>query len=298
MLKVKCLIILLGRRVLLAFGISVLLVVLFIGMQSPRASAASWSFVRVFHAAPDAGVVAVFMDGSKILSNFQYGTLTGYIPVAGGSHTIQIAVIGKGVNAAILSQTISLQAGVPYTVVVLGTHSSGFSLHDFADNNSVTGNRAKVRVYQMSPGTGTVDVNAGGNTLISGLPYAQASNYVSITPGSYMFDVTATQHTAASTVPVKLSPWTVTSIFAFSQAKSTNAAETLQFVQAQITGMPGMPGTGSDPTPLSQSAPSSPAAWPLAGTILALLAASAGAIVVTRRARGKAFRRVRSKDTL
>ncbi|MGI9060981.1 MAG: DUF4397 domain-containing protein [Ktedonobacteraceae bacterium] len=293
MLKMKCLLASLGRRVLLACSMFALLMVLsigMIGMQTASASAEAWSFVRIFHASPDAGIVDVFMDGTKILSNFQYGTVTGYIPTVAGSHKLQIAVIGTGTNAIVLSQTISLQAGIPYTAVALGTRATGLSLPIFADNNQVAGNLAKVRVYHMSPGTGSVDVNSRGNMLISGLPYAQASDYVSIPPGSYTFNVMATQNDTTTPIASQLKPWTVTSIFAISQINNGSSNGKLQFIQAQLTGIPGMPGTGSDPHAQPVSAPlsPSPASLPWTLPILALLGAITGVIIISRRASAKA----------
>lgn len=288
MLKMKSLLSRFGRRLLLTSGMFALLAVLLAGTPSRPASAASWSFVRIFHASPDAGIVDVFMDGSKILSNFQYGTLTDYLPVAAGSHKLQIAVIGTGVKAAVLSQTLSLQDGVPYTIVALGTQATGFSLQAFVDNNSIIGNVAKVRVYHLSPGTGFVDVNEAGNILITGLSYAHASNYVSISPGSYTFNVTVMPNNTTSSVSAQLKPWTVTSIFAIS-ANSANSK--LQFVQAQINGMPGMPGTGSDPRALPTPPPSpSPVSWPWMVIVVAAIGCTS-VIITSRRARSKPLSR-------
>lgn len=158
MSKFKDLISMLKRRTLYAFGITTLLIALVGGVQIPQTSAQSWSFVRIFHASPNAGIVDVFMDGSKILSNFQYGTLTGYTTVAAG----------------------------------------------------------------------VVNVSTNGKTLVSNLPYEQAS------------------------------------IFVIDPVKDGNASTThFQFVQAQITGTPGMPRTGSDPRALPTSVPSQPfVSWP------------------------------------
>lgn len=220
--------------------------------------AETWSFVRVVHASPDAGIVDVFMDGKKILSNFQFGTITGYSPVTAGTHKLQIAVIGTGAAAAVLTQAISVEAGIPYTVAALGTKDSGFSLQVFADNNVITSNKAKVRVYHLSPGTGVVNVENGGNMLISGLSYAKASDYVTFPAGAYTFNVIVSQANATLQVPAQLKAWTVTSIFAVG-ASQGNAK--LQIVDSSVNGVPGMPGTGSDPHALSV-VPQAPVSWP------------------------------------
>lgn len=251
-----------GQLVLLS---GVLALCMFFAMQVLPAHADTWSSVRVVHASPDAGIVDVFMDGKKILSNFQFGTVTGYVPVTAGAHKIQVAVIGTGAEAAVLTQAISVKANIPYTVAALGTKATGLSLQVFADNNLITSNMAKVRVYHLSPGAGSVEVKNGGNMLIDGLTYAKASNYVSVPAGSYTFNVVIAQQNATLQVPAQIKAWTVTSIFAVGSLSHSDVK--FQFVDAQVNGIPGMPGTGSDPHTLT-AASQSPLPWLFACLIL------------------------------
>src|SRR6266487_3781209 len=74
------------------------------------------SFVRVIHASPDIGTADVFVDSNHLLSNFQFGTVTGYVAIARGPHKVQVGLIGKGPNAAMITQTISVDAAGVYTV--------------------------------------------------------------------------------------------------------------------------------------------------------------------------------------
>ncbi len=219
------------------------------------ASAADMAFVRVVHAAPGAGTVDVFVDGAKLLPGFTFGTVTGYVPVPAGAHKIQVAPAGKGIGASVITQTVTVNAGIPYTVAALGTAASGFSLAAFGDNNLVSGNMARVRVYHLSPDAGPVDVAAGGNTVIRGLTYTNASGYLSVPGGAYTFKVTATQ--AGATVPVAatLTGGMIYSVFAVGQLKGTPA---LAFKIGAVAGVPGMPGTGSDPRPVTHGGSSNP----------------------------------------
>ena len=223
-------------RIALALG-AVALVACFVAFSSSASAAqgGSSAFVRVVHASPGAGTVDVFVDGSKLLNNFKFGTVTGYVNVPAGAHKIQVAPAGQGAGAAVITQTVSVRAGVPYTVAAVGTKSSGFSLVAFGDNNLLSGSMAKVRVYHLSPDAGPVNVAAGGKTVISGLTYQKASDYLSLAPGSYTFNVTATQ--AGATVPVSatLKKATVNSVFAVGLLKRSPK---LQFVLASVTGVP------------------------------------------------------------
>jgi Domain of unknown function (DUF4397) len=241
-------------------------------VQSGTAFAATTNpaYVRIIHASPDIGIVDAFVDGQKILSNFEFGTVTDYVPLSAGSHKLQLALIGKGVNASLVTQTMTVDAGVAYTVAALGTNASGFSFSVFQDNNLVQGNGAKLRVYHLSPFAGAVNIEAGANTIVQGLSYRHASNYVDVSTGSYTFNLTGAAQYTPSPLSTDVKPWTVTSIFAIGPLKGNTQ---IRFVSTQITGMPGMPQTGSDPTPVNpiNAFPSWLPAM-LIGSIMALLA--------------------------
>lgn len=259
-----------------SFALSgMVLLLLFAVLATPVAAAPrADAYVRVVHASPVAGDVDVFVDGTKLLSNFAFGTVTDYVNLAAGSHKIQVAPAGKGADAAVITQDVSVGAGIPYTVAAVGTGADNLGLVAFGDNNLVTGDgQAKVRVYHLSPDAGPVNVAAGGNTVITGLTYQKASDYLMVPANSYTFDVTATD--ANATVPVKatIEGNTVNSVFAVGLLKGDPK---LKFVLASVKGVPGMPNTGSDPNPL-QNQPLLP--WVLGLTAVALL----GAGVVARR---------------
>src|SRR5579883_3152374 len=110
------------------------------------ASKADNAMVRVVHASPDAGTVDVYVDGTKLLSNFAFGTITNYVSVPAGSHEIKVAPAGQGIGAAVISQSVSVTGGMAYTVAAIGTKSEGFGLTAFVDDNMLSGNAAKVRV--------------------------------------------------------------------------------------------------------------------------------------------------------
>ena len=262
------------RRISLVLGVLVLIASF--GIQAKPTSAATPAFVRVVHASPDIGTADVFLDGTKLLSNFAFGTVTGYATIPPGPHKVQVALLGKGAGAAAITQTLSVQPGLAYTVVGLGTNATGFSLEVFVENNQVATARAKVRLYHLSPGTGALNMSVNGSAVISGLAYEQASNYLIFRPGSYTFDVTATQPDTTLPVSAALNANMVTSIFVVGLV---NGTPQLQFVTAQVAGVPSLPSTGSDPNPTTAPGNSYPLALWLFG-VLALLVVGAG--VTTR----------------
>ncbi len=250
----------------------------FAALPVTPASAESPSFVRIIHASPAVGTADVFVDGNKLLSDFGFGTITGYATIPPGPHRVQISLVGKGIGASAINQVLNVSPGVAYTVAALGAQESNLSLEVFVDNNQLTPGMAKVRFYHLSPGTGSVDATTNGKQIISALSYQQASNYIAVQPGSYTFNVDVTQPTAQLTVPATLTANTVTSEFAVGVF---NGTPKIQFVSAQVSGIPGVPGTGSDPNPATASTNTQP---PIANfwEILALSIACAAALFVWR----------------
>ncbi len=232
------------RHVAAKMGVLFLIAAFAVQTLPAMAAPAENAFVRVVHAAPAAGNVDVFVDGGKLLSNFAFSTVTGYVPVAAGPHRIQVAPAGKGIGGAVIDQTVSVDAGAVYTVAAIGADAKSFGLAAFSDNNLMDPSQAKVRVYHLSPNAGPVDVAAGGNKVITALTYKNASDYLSVAPAAYTFNVTATSANATVPVSATLSAGTVNSVFAVGLFKGSPA---LKFVLATVNGVPGMPGTGSDP---------------------------------------------------
>lgn len=220
------------------------------------ASTQNVAYVRIIHASPFVGTADVFVDGTKLLSSFQFAAVTSYVPVPAGPHTVQIALVGKGINASALTQKLTVDAGQAYTVAALGATPTTLSLQVFVDNNLVAPNQAKVRVYHLSPDAGTVNVSIGGDASLKNMPYQDASAYVTVNSGPCLFQVVSSKSNKTLPLSTTLAANTVTSIFTVGLFTGTPK---VQLVSAETNGIPAMPGTGSDPTAQPEG---SLASWP------------------------------------
>ena len=238
---------------------------------APSARAAAMAYIRVVHAAPDVGIVDVFADGQRILSSFQFASVSSYVPLSGGPHKVQVALLGKGIDAAAMTQTINVSANDTYTVAVIGTGASGHSFKIFNDSNTVAHDNAELRIYHLSPGTAAVNVDEKTNTIIPQLTYPQASNYVAIAAGQHTISLNDASQNATASFTTTLNPWTVTSIFAIGLLKGKPQ---LRFVTSQVQGLPALPQTGSDPNAKATPVPNSSLPW-LALALIAVIASTA-----------------------
>jgi hypothetical protein len=268
------------RYLFLALG-SIISLIPF-AFQAPIARADSPSFVRIIHASPDIGTADVFVDGKHLLSNFQFGTVTSYVSIAPGPHLVKVGLIGKGPNAAIITQTLTVNSGDVYTVAALGTQTLGFKLIAFNDDNLVQEGKAKLRVYNLSPDTDLNSVSSHNNTLCGALSYQNASVYVPMEAGAYNLAINTAQEKTPVPFSTTLDQNTVTSIFAIGLA---NGTPKLQFISSKVSAIPGLPGTGSDP---NAPDPQAPQVQPfLLVGVLALCALIATGVVFGRRTKAR-----------
>lgn len=223
------------------------LLVLLAPRGARAASTTTPAYIRVIHASPAVGTADVFVDGNLLLSSFAFGSVTGYAPLPAGPHKVQIALVGKGIGAAVITETLNVQPGVVYTAAAIGSQPTSLSIEVFIDNNFLSPGQAKTRIYNLSPDAGAFNVTANGNTLLSQVSYQQASNYITLSAGSYNFDLTAPGTNTNLPLTETLPKNTVTSIFAVGM---TNGTPKIELVPSQVNGVPGVPSTGSDPNPL------------------------------------------------
>ena len=247
----SCILTRLARRGLLAFCTLFALMALLGTQALPVSAATNPSFIRLINASPDVGTVDVFVDGSRFLGNARFASVTDYLQLPAGPHKVELALIGKGPSAGVLVQKLSVQAGAAYTVAAIGTKSTGFSLQVFVDDNRMVVGKATVRVYDLSPRSGTLSVVAGANVLFEPVSYRQASNYQRLAAGPYTFTFSSSQPAFTLVEQVTLKTDMVTSLFLVGMP---NGTPPLQVVPMQVKGLPRLlAGTGSDPNALPVS---------------------------------------------
>ena len=244
-------------------------------LQMHTARADSPSFVRIIHASPDVGSADVFVDGKHLLSNFEFGTVTPYVTLSPGPHYVQVALIGRGPDAAAINQNITVNSGDVYTVAALGTQAQGFKLQVFNDNNQVATGMAKLRIYNLSPDTALKSMVTNNNEVCGEMSYQDASDYIPLQSGAYKFNISTAQSSNAIPFSTKLNQNTITSIFAVGES---NGNPKLQFISTNVSGIPGMPGTGSDPNAPDPEAPQWSSLWLVAVMLLGLAVTSGFAV--------------------
>jgi hypothetical protein len=257
-------------QVALAIAAALLINLGVVGVQAAQAAARddNASYVRVIHASPYVGTADVFVDGKMFLSSFQFATVTDYAQLPAGPHKVQIALVGKGINAAALTKDLQVGAGNTYTVAAVGATPTTLDLQVFVDNNQVVANHAKVRVYHLVPNGGAANAVLDSDTKIDGVNYEKASDYVTMDTGSYNIKVTVPAQNWDGSLPTTLSSNKVLSIFAVGMF---NGKPDVQLVSKDALGIPGLPQTGANPV-TADSAQPAPIVWLPVFTVLFIAA--------------------------
>src|SRR5215217_5261216 len=174
--------------------------------------------VRVAHLAPDAPNVDVYVNGDPVLTDVPYTTVSEYLSLPAGTQQVTVYATGD-TTSPVIDAPVKLAAGGAYTVAAVGlVADDSLTAQVYEDDlRSPASGNAKVRVVHASPDAGPVDViPRGGEVLVSGLRFPDASPYAEVPAGTYTLDVNAagTKKTALTVPGATLASGGVYSAFA------------------------------------------------------------------------------------
>lgn len=239
------------------------------------ARAATPAFVRIIHASPFVATADVFVDGSPFLTSFAFGAIAGYAPVPAGPHKVQIALAGKGAAGAALTEVLAVQPGGVYTIAAIGTKPTNLTLKVFVDSNLATHGMSKVRLYQLTPDGGWMNMLDDGQVM-AGAAYQNATGYLTLAPGATTFTLQSESMSQTLSLATTLQANVVTSVFSVGMFDGEPKAEV---VTSQTAALPGLPQTGSNPAPALSSGGQLSVPWLLLACAVVLI----GGTVFTRR---------------
>jgi LPXTG-motif cell wall-anchored protein len=188
------------RRVL-ALGLALAMA---LALAAPALAQAGEAQVRVAHLAPDAPNVDVYVNGEPVLTDVPYTTISDYPPLPAGTQQVTVYAAGD-TSAPVIDAPVEVAAGGAYTVAAVGLVADGsLTAQVYEDDlRAPSAGTAKVRVVHASPDAGPVDVvPRGGDPLVEGLAFPDATPYAEVPAGTYTLDVNpAGTDDAVLTVP-------------------------------------------------------------------------------------------------
>ncbi len=158
------------------------------------APAAGKAKVRVVHASPDAPAVDVAVkSGPVLVSNLAFGKASDTLTVDANTYDLEVRVAGTTTVALALPAT-KLEAGKIYTVFAADKLAKITALVKVSEPVA----QSRLRVAHLSPDAPNVDVYVNGSKTLTNVPFKTISEYLSVSAGSYRFEVRATGAAADS----------------------------------------------------------------------------------------------------
>jgi Domain of unknown function (DUF4397) len=156
-----------------------------VGTVAPGAIAAD-ALVRVAHFSPDTAGVDVWVDGSRVLKNVGYDTVSDYVALPAGDHEFALRPAGAAsTSKPALSANAALAPSTAYTIAGVGLNRDlrGQIFKD--DLGAPLAGTAKVRVIDAAVGTAPIDVVLNGRATFGGVDFPTASKYAAVAPATY-----------------------------------------------------------------------------------------------------------------
>src|ERR687898_2829761 len=273
-----------NARRLLLLGLALMMA---LALAAPvLAQGAGQAQVRVAHLAPDAPNVDVYVNDEPVLTDVPYTTISDYLPLPAGTQQVTVYATGD-TSSPVIDVPVKVAAGGAYTIAAVGLVADGsLTAQVYEDDlRAPSAGNAKVRVVHASPDAGPVDVvPRGGDPLVEGLTFPDATPYAEVPAGTYTLDVNAagTNQTVLTVPDAALASGGVYSAFAI----GTVFADSLQVLLVEDNA------AGGAAASASASATASASAKPLPDTggpslalpaALALVASGLVAFAVVRR---------------
>lgn len=143
-----------------------------------------YSYIRFFHAVPNAGPVDIYVNGRRVAKNLDYRHFTEYMKAFPGYYRVAVFPAGNVTNPLFVNY-MNLIGYRIYTGVISGNRNDA-SLDMINDNRRyLKKDTAYVRFAQMSENAPTMDVYLDDSLVISDLNYKEVSRYMAIRPGSH-----------------------------------------------------------------------------------------------------------------
>jgi hypothetical protein len=156
------------------------------------------AMIRVVHASPDAPNVDIWVDGETVLTDVPFTAISDYLTVSAGTYSIAVSATGD-TDPVIGPLDLTFEAGTATTIAAYG-FVADITATVFTDDMTLADGQAKLRAIHLSPSApADVDIAVqGGDVVVPGLSYPEASGSLTLDPGDYPLEIRAAGDAAAA----------------------------------------------------------------------------------------------------
>ena len=174
------------------------------------------SLVRVFHAAPQAPNVDVYVNDQMVFSNLAFGDFTRYVYLDEGEYNVSVYLAGQK-DRPVINQMVDVPSQQIFTIAATGNLDNlGLLVIPDKVSKSPSQNYSSVRVIHLSPNAPGVDI------LVDG----EGTDYVDLNPGTYNVNVVLnTDKSVVLPLKVTLNPDKIYTIYIIGNPPTLQAVQ-------------------------------------------------------------------------
>lgn len=146
------------------------------------------SYVRVFHASPDAPGVDVYANGQLIAKDLNYKEFTNYLSLIPGKYTILVFPSGETTNP-VINTSIDVLPNASYTVAATGMLKNIKPLVIPDTASPLLPGKSQLKFVHLSPNAPMVDITLpDGTILFRNIEFKEISPNLMVSPDNYTFE--------------------------------------------------------------------------------------------------------------
>ena len=184
------------------------------------------SLVRVFHAAPQAPNVDVYVNDQMVFSNLAFGDFTRYVYLDEGEYNVSVYLAGQK-DRPVINQMVDVPSQQIFTIAATGNLDNlGLLVIPDKVSKSPSQNYSSVRVIHLSPNAPGVDILVDGDTLVEDISFGEGTDYVDLNPGTYNVNVVLnTDKSVVLPLKVTLNPDKIYTIYIIGNPPTLQAVQ-------------------------------------------------------------------------
>ena len=184
------------------------------------------SLVRVFHAAPQAPNVDVYVNDQMVFSNLAFGDFTRYVYLDEGEYNVSVYLAGQK-DRPVINQMVDVPSQQIFTIAATGNLDNlGLLVIPDKVSKSPSPNYSSMRIIHLSPNAPAVDILVDGDTLFEDISFGEGTDYVDLNPGTYNVNVVLnTDKSVVLPLKVTLNPDKIYTIYIIGNPPSLQAVQ-------------------------------------------------------------------------
>lgn len=184
------------------------------------------SLVRIFHAAPQAQNIDVYVNDQMVFSDLAFGDFTKYVYLDEGEYNVSVYLAGQK-DRPIINQMVDVSSQQIFTVAATGNLDNlGLLVIPDKVSKSPSQSYSSLRVIHLSPNAPGVDILVDGDKLFEDISFEEGTDYVDLNPGTYNVNVVLnTDKSVVLPLKVTLNPDKIYTIYIMGNPPTLQAVQ-------------------------------------------------------------------------